>query len=501
MVSSARKENEVVERRNAQLKSQLQDTELLLASQQEQLQDLKGVMERLSSERDETETAPHPSTAPSTPGPDSIKMATIFDNIPFSPSIPVEIPPEQPLHFSHLISPVMRTDLQAYNDFADLLKSSRASATHGRSPSGNVKSLGGYGISLPSAASSSPSLPGSFMSSATSSPREASFSTAPALKDNKFYKRCLTEDIEPTLRLDLAPGLSWLARRTVLSAITAGTLVVEPFVAQSKFYGPSYACSLCGEDRRADAYSRRHRFRTSEEDSAQRYPLCEYCLGRVRATGDFTGFLRMVRDGLWRAQTDDEVKGAWEESTRLREKMFWARLGGGVIPVPLRGEVPNTGVPNEAAEFQRMNSTASSYYPVEEPRLSEDTAIRSNSLAVPQMGDPSRAARKDKRVSTGSNLSDVVSSQEIGESDSQDFAVPEPAALQRFQTPDRPIPQAVNDDSPGQDTSGNTNTTAVSSSDASPKAVKSAETEVVSDVNPPLKRNTSESVMIPGSFE
>jgi hypothetical protein len=46
----------------------------------------------------------------------------------------------------------------------------------------------------------------------------------------------------------------------------------------------------------------------------------------------------MVAAGHWRAETEEEKKTAWEESVRLRERMFWTRVGGGVVPsfVPLR---------------------------------------------------------------------------------------------------------------------------------------------------------------------
>jgi hypothetical protein len=40
----------------------------------------------------------------------------------------------------------------------------------------------------------------------------------------------------------------------------------------------------------------------------------------------------MVRDGLWRSDNDHDQQMAWEESVRLRERMFWARVGGGVVP-------------------------------------------------------------------------------------------------------------------------------------------------------------------------
>lgn len=349
MVAAARKETEASERRNEQLRSQFRDNELLLASQQEQLQDLKAVMHQMSSDRDENETSTHISTAPSTPlAATHDKMGRLFDSAHLIPGAngADDVMPDHPLHFSHLIRPALRTDLDGYEEFQALLKMARPTSSQSRVSSGNYSGLNILGLnsstnsSQPSLAhapsnGSSGSVPGAFNSSPSAPPsiNTSSPSTySPSLKDCKFYKRVLAEDIEPSLRLDAAPGLSWLARRTVLSSIASGTLIVEPQSSSNKFYGPIFACALCGENRKGEPYARRHRFRTSESDDAQRYPLCEYCLGRVRATCDFLGFLRMVKEGLWRAETEEEGKGAWEESVRLRERMFWARIGGGVVP-------------------------------------------------------------------------------------------------------------------------------------------------------------------------
>lgn len=342
MVAAARKDTEAVEKRNSQLKGQISDTELLLASQQEQLQDLKLTMGRMS-ERGDNDTTAGRDSVPSTPIGSS---AAMFDAMQLSPNASniADIPPEHPLYFSQLLTPVLRSDIPAYLDFQDLLVSARKAMSHSRAPSTGNNSAGLSSTSQTNLASSaSPSLPGAFSFSTNSSPQSASFaSTAPPLKDTKFYKRSLVEDIEPTLRLDLAPGLSFLSRRTVLSSLLQGSMVVEPFMPQTKFYGPIFACALCGEQRKAEPYVRKHRFRTSEEESAQRYPLCDYCLGRTRAAGDFVGFLRMVRDGHWRAESEDEQKGAWEEAVRLRERMFWARQGGGVIPSLVKQGTPST---------------------------------------------------------------------------------------------------------------------------------------------------------------
>jgi hypothetical protein len=333
MVAAARRETEASEKRNEQLKQQLGDTEVLQLSLQEQLQDLKVVMERMSSDREESESSNTlgTTTAPSTPGiVPSDKMSKLLDAANMTPNTPSsdDITPEHPLHFSHLIHPVLRSDLLSFKEFQDMLKVSRSSAPPSRVSSGNYGSLNVLGLGSLTNNSTS-SLP----SAANNSPRDSlSGLGMPNLKDEKFFKRTLIEDIEPTLRLDIAPGLSWMARRTVTNSITAGSLVVEPHPPAPKFRGPVYPCSLCGESRIGDPYTRKFRFKTSESEDSQKYPLCDWCLGRVRASCDFIGFLRMVAAGHWRAETEEEKKNAWEESVRLRERMFWTRLGGGVVP-------------------------------------------------------------------------------------------------------------------------------------------------------------------------
>jgi hypothetical protein len=364
MVAAARKETEASEKRGEHFKQQIADAEVLQHSLQEQLQDLKGVMEKMSTQGDETESNPlGTTTAPSTPGlTPADKMSKLLEAVNLTPNTPgtEDFSPEHPLHFSHLIHPVLRSDLAAFTEFQDMLKiSARASAPASRVSSGSYGSLNVLGLGSLTNNSSS-SLPGTMKSptsNGNNSPRESLGGIGmPNLKDEKFYKRALAEDIEPTLRLDIAPGLSWMARRTVLNSITAGSLVVEPNPpSTSRFRSPIFPCSMCGETRKGDHYDRKYRFKPSDTEEAQRYPLCDWCLGRVRATCDYIGFLRMVAAGHWRAETSDEKKNAWEESVRLRERMFWTRVGGGVVPsfIPLRDSprsptFANTATPTEA---------------------------------------------------------------------------------------------------------------------------------------------------------
>ena len=360
----ARMEQEILQRKNDQLRAQLVDTEGLLKSQQEQLTELKHLMEDMSAEKDEQ----IPPTAPSSPGFSKFELQNeegLSDRLHHGQhnrqnSVVEPMSPSYPTSFTNLLKPVLRTDLASYNDFKDLIRTSkRLSAQRVPTPATGsaLTSLGlGLGsvsahLALANASSTSLStiattqstfsqVPATPVSAVTASPGAAVI-PLPALKDTKFYKRALTEDIEPTLRLDTAPGLSWLARRSVLAAMIDGSLVVEPVptaTTTSRFGRVSRPelspCSLCGESRPEEEFLRKHRFRISETGSAQTgYALCRYCLSRVRSTCDFLGFLRIVKDGHWRADDEDAEKAAWAESVRLREQMFWSRIGGGVLPI------------------------------------------------------------------------------------------------------------------------------------------------------------------------
>ena len=351
MVAVSRKKTEAAERKNEQLRAQINDTELLLSSHQEQLAELKAVMQQMSSDRDDPDT--NASTAPSTPAlPNHGDFSKTLDALHISSATAGldDISPGPPTSFSHLLSPVLRTDLQSYEDFRSLLQLSRKSAPASRVSSGsytglNVPSLGSttnrdgthQTNHVPSSGSTpSLSMPATLNTSPITTPNTP-LSTAPSfpspsipLKETRFYKRALTEDIEPTLRLDTAPGLSWLARRTVINSMCEGSLLVEPMPSFTKMN--TISCALCGESRKGEEFIRTHRFRTNESDNAQRYPLCNYCLNRIRASCDYLGFLRLVKDGHWRTEGAEAEKSAWEESVRLRERMFWARIGGGVVP-------------------------------------------------------------------------------------------------------------------------------------------------------------------------
>jgi Rab guanine nucleotide exchange factor SEC2 len=340
MVAEARKEKEVADKRIDQLKKQLRDTEILLESQQEQLVDLKSVLEKMSLEEEDKESVTRASTnPPSSPmAPQHERMNKVFESTHFSAENTEDVTPDHPLHFSHLIQPVLRTDHRAFEDFHSVLKAAKAaSPPPSRVPSGSYGSLNvmSYGSNAMQLSQVPSPLTSPHLRNGHGSPR-ASIGTPPLplLRDTKMFKRALAEDIEPTLRLDIAPGVSWMVRRVVLNSLIDGSLVVEPMPPPPvKFRGPVNPCALCGENRIEDLYHRRHRFRISEDRERKAFPLCDPCLGRLRSCGDLLSFLRMVSNGHWKADSEDEVKQAWEEFVRLRERMFWHRISGGVVPV------------------------------------------------------------------------------------------------------------------------------------------------------------------------
>ncbi|KAF3390623.1 Rab guanine nucleotide exchange factor sec2 [Penicillium rolfsii] len=351
MVAAAKIEREAVEKKNEQLRSQIKDTESLLASHQDQLAELKSVIQGMHLAKDDLDIRTNISTAPPSPAgppqlPGSSKQELEFENA--APTCnSEELVPGPTCNFPEMIRLVCRTDLQAYEDFRELLTLPRSSKPPSRAGSGsyaglNVMSLASFATGGSASATSSPT------KGITNSPNGSITSQTGShipLKETRFYKRVLMEDIEPTLRLDLAPGISWLTRRTVLSGICEGTLIVEPIPPASKKF--EFPCSTCGERRLSPEYERTHRFRTSDSETAQRYSLCIHCLERVRSCCEFTGYLRLILDGHLRAGDADEEKEIWEETVRLRERMFWSRIAGGVVPL-VNAPVPSQTEPEIA---------------------------------------------------------------------------------------------------------------------------------------------------------
>ncbi|EPX74674.1 guanyl-nucleotide exchange factor Sec2 [Schizosaccharomyces octosporus yFS286] len=154
----------------------------------------------------------------------------------------------------------------------------------------------------------------------SSSPSHPSFlpPASRCLREFAFFKRCLEEDIDPTLRLDHAVGLSWLARRSIYAAILDASLIINPMSSSSpQAYSP---CSLCGDNREDSLRS--FEFRSRPDGTS--YACCNYCVARLRSVCGFISFLYQVAKGVWDSCS---VEKTWTECILKREAMFYSRTG------------------------------------------------------------------------------------------------------------------------------------------------------------------------------
>lgn len=363
MVASANRDRDVVEKKNQQLRDQIKDGEALVASQTEQLTELKTLLQQIGPSPDYRKEldSPRLSIAPSSPGAarEENTLARLLEAMNLSPVSPEhgELAPSPATTLTHLVRILCRIDIPAYEDFKNLVQTSHyrshnPSHAPSRAGSGSYGGLHVMGLGTPnnnsnpslsqvpqpatSKLANSPTIPGSF------SPNLDAKGPV-ALKDTRFYKRILVEDIEPTLRIDLSPTLSWLNRRSILSALGDSSLIVEPIPEASiKLYGRYTPCALCGENRKEGENPRTHAMRVREGEGATKWCICTLCLEKVRGVGDLVAYVRLVREGVVKVGDKKDEEDAWDELVRLRERLFWARMAGGVVPafIPTPKQTP-----------------------------------------------------------------------------------------------------------------------------------------------------------------
>lgn len=190
--------------------------------------------------------------------------------------------------------------------------------------------------------------------------------------NTKFLKKLVADDVEPALRIDLANGIGWLSKRSLMGAFIDGRVVIEPVSGINETYrinfqnnktqesdiksnlysypahSPPVAidqpCAICGEDRNdilehSRLYILKVHALKSKEDSlssgsspsspiiAHQYPLCSYCLFRVRSACDLFAFLRSLKTNVWKLDTETSIRKSWVELSRLRSKLFWSKVG------------------------------------------------------------------------------------------------------------------------------------------------------------------------------
>lgn len=221
------------------------------------------------------------------------------------------------------------------------------------------------------------------------------------IKEYKFFKKLMNDDIDPTLRLDEAPGVAFYTKKNLINSMLIGKVSIEPISSVNESYKtdivlnslsdlsmnggsknsnsgspkvgnqtslnePPVAfedpCSLCGEIRNDTldhtrlyvlkvigtktvkkkkdqstnnlAFSKYISNNSSgntvtitQEYIANQYPLCSYCLHRVRSVCELFAFLRGIKAGIWKFDTKINCQKNWIECVRIRTKVFYSRIG------------------------------------------------------------------------------------------------------------------------------------------------------------------------------
>lgn len=435
MVIAARRETQSMERKNAQLRAQLEETSLLLENVQAESSELKKFIQNMNDqERDRErmtlaeelaereigaieahngEYSNDEAAAESFEQPVGLVTGRIEDQEPNADeesSTYWSLSDESQL--CSFIRPLIRSNTPYFDEFLGFLN--HIALVHKMAASSSTY----HNDSNPSSLS---------------------------LKEFKVFKHCLNDEIEPTLRLDLAPGLSWLGRRSVMNAILDGTVTIEPIVGVNEMVGSfrprsvnqarpvatKSPCAFCGEaryddilhlrlhnlqigakrkslsrsvSRSAEPLSRTQSHEQDEEVSrtasassnastgagpfsapvplsnsnghdtdpidhvnnsltpvssdvqsgtstptasvqavSTGYPLCHFCLNRVRTVCDLVQFMRSLRDRVFRTDGAEAKLRAWTEFARLKERMFWARTGGVFAPLNWDKQRARTG--------------------------------------------------------------------------------------------------------------------------------------------------------------
>jgi hypothetical protein len=98
-------------------------------------------------------------------------------------------------------------------------------------------------------------------------------------------------------------------------------------------------CALCGEERddileHSRLYVMKLHPKADSTSTANltgatnhQYPLCSYCLFRIRSVSDLFAFLRSLKTDAWKLQDEVTIKKSWVELSRLRSKLFWSKIG------------------------------------------------------------------------------------------------------------------------------------------------------------------------------
>lgn len=312
MVADARKVSHATELRNSKLVEQLRERDALLETLNLQLKNLKKVIQNL----DDDSIASEQVKALTNASDNASLTASLSNN--FSPSHGRHIEPPLGPIFSPNITAV-RYDLGLYHEFLKFLAI----------------------------------LPDCQDIKETSS-------------DSKLLRRLVNDEIQPVLKLENASGIGWIVKRSLINLMIEGLVAVEPISGLNEKHQHGYSspmlsqhnkmggsannsvenspatttkvehsrsnsvtknlhlfnypsdsppiavrdkCAICGECRDdLVEHARLHLLKTQSRSDdgtvtvTNTFPLCKYCVLKVRQTCEIFAFLRSLKLGAWKLE-------------------------------------------------------------------------------------------------------------------------------------------------------------------------------------------------------
>ena len=224
MVATARMDRELAERRADQVRARLVDTETLLGSHQEQLAELKSVMQQMSLELGQRQREPMGDTADL-----SHQLATKRSRETLGKMIDwsavtahsgdgeISVVAASP-GLEHRPHPIYRLDTPVYSDFLSFIRTARANIPASPMLPELRSSSASSSPQIPTSAFANPTSPPSHSNSIFSSPNLPSGSTLTStfastssaqmnipssLRDWRFVKRTIQEDIDKVQKLKI----------------------------------------------------------------------------------------------------------------------------------------------------------------------------------------------------------------------------------------------------------------------------------------------------------
>lgn len=165
------------------------------------------------------------------------------------------------------------------------------------------------------------------------------------LKLNKWFKKIWIEEFESCVVVPQTNFLTrWQKGKAFWNLVVDGKIKIEPIKginhtiteSSNNDRGLSSPCAFCSESRNGSIeHARLHNLKLSNPEASNEsinYPLCHYCLVKIRNICDFFAKLRLVNKNFYKidfssGQTEYKLMKVYVNLCLIRCKNFWSKIG------------------------------------------------------------------------------------------------------------------------------------------------------------------------------